>query len=198
MENSTDKNTEENSPALQNRTGWYSTRERRQRLVQGWGTLSASITALAIAAWSLYVALDASSRYELTSTFGSSATACIELGGARIAPSVIQDAVITNTGRLPITIVEVFDSGASGGDFYWSRINTPEIPTVNSAVELNVGQSIAVRVVSPGDVLSIPLVVVTTDGRSRALSEVADAPRKTPEAIVNAFRYLPECSQKDG
>ncbi|PRB17267.1 hypothetical protein CQ042_05560 [Microbacterium sp. MYb62] len=158
-------------------------------------TLVLSAAAVVVAAASLAVAIDTSTRDHLAGTFIAPMAACVTMGeGMQIAATGnVVDIVITNTGRLPITIVNVWNGDNDGDHFSWARIEDSSTSGVDVGVELNVGQAIAVRVFSPGGVSGWPLIVLTSDGVTRELHDV-ETPAEPTTAIESAYAALPECS----
>lgn len=158
-------------------------------------TLTLSLAAVAVAAASLTVAIDTSARDHLAGTFTAPMAACVGVNDAMeiSATGNVVDIVITNTGRLPITIVNVWNGNSEGDHFAWARVEDSAMTGVDLGVELNVGQAIAVRVFSPGNVSGWPLIVLTSDGVTRELHDVP-TPAEPTSAIESAYAVLPECS----
>lgn len=112
--------------------------------------------------------------------------------------STSQSVVITNTGRLPITTVELLDASAAErgtqGTSYWSRITEPGKLEKNIPVSLYVGEAIAARVALPGRTQS-SLGVVTSDGKRRPLKKGAatETVDSAPESVTMIFENMPGC-----
>ncbi|WP_096359325.1 hypothetical protein [Microbacterium sp. TPU 3598] len=157
-------------------------------------TVLLSATATVSAGASLFVALDASSRDALTSTFEVPVSYCVSFGAGPQSKSsaTSQNLVITNTGRLPITVVGIWNGDPEGDHFSWIRLEDPDDTGRDAAVELAVGQAIAVHILSPGNTVLSWSEVLTSDGKTRELTSIRP-PAVPTLAVERAYSALPSC-----
>ncbi|MEA1263838.1 hypothetical protein MicroSTF_12425 [Microbacterium sp. STF-2] len=159
-------------------------------------TLLLSTAAVVVAGASLALAIDTSARDYLAATFTAPMGPSVRIddGIRSITPSTVVDTVITNTGRLPLTIVNVWNGNSEGDHFAWTRVEDNTQTDIDTGVELDVGQAIAVRVYSPGTVTRWPPMVLTSDGATRQLHD-EDTPAEATAAVEAAYAALPDCSE---
>jgi hypothetical protein len=182
------------SAAIQETLRDVDLRGRRGRRILNGAMLLVSGVAAVAAGMSLAVAFDTSTRDQLTATFTTGLAACITADGTQVTASAnVVDTVVTNTGRLPITVIRVWDGGTAES-FSWMRLDDRSSLGTDTAVELGVGQAIAVRVFTLGNTVRTPLAVLTSDGVQRDLERLAPAAESAP-AVEAAYAALPSCSQ---
>lgn len=156
---------------------------------------------IGLAIGSLWVELEAASRYQLSFAFGT-VQACVKVVGHESGsptlehPRTNQTVVLTNNGRLPITILNIFDASANaqgdGGDFYWTSLEQVNGLHRNAPIELDTGQAVVVAVISEGRSQMTPLSVLTSDGKLQVLN-VIQMPEAVPASIREAQKRLDGC-----
>jgi len=120
---------------------------RGSHLVTGFSLAAsvATIVALVYAGVSLGVSEDAAQREAITQTFDSTADICLRnpIDGFPSADLKV-DTVITNTGRLPITVIAVYGSNRKGQAKYAGvYLEQAAAPFVNRPFRLEIGQAVA-------------------------------------------------------
>lgn len=171
---------------------------RRRRMIMTWAPIIVGAAALVIAVWSLWVSFEMSTRDDLASRFArtieSRVNVALEDGQLRARPSVVaHNVVITNNGRLPITIVEISTYPASStSTFCWISLGQ-EVTSQDTPIELNVGEAIAVQVAVPGATIGTQIEVVTSDGKRRVLPADGGETQPQPAPIAAAFDHLGSC-----
>ncbi|TQL44278.1 hypothetical protein FB468_2330 [Leucobacter komagatae] len=107
--------------------------------------------------------------------------------------------MITNNGRLPITIVDVYDKVAKEHhlqtSFSWTSFSGQET-FQDVPATLGVGEAIAVRVITEGRSQSTPLHVTLNDGSQQELN-LADPDGGRPVSVESAFERLPSCNTSE-
>lgn len=114
--------------------------------------------------------------------------------------AVITTAVLTNTGRLPTTVVgfvSTIDHTVPANDLLWVRMDDESSTVHSGPFRLDVGDAIAVRVVTPGNMFGKPLAMRKSSGEvvvAEIIGEEGD-PQPSVEEKFNALDTAGESSE---
>ncbi len=148
--------------------------------------------ALRYASQSVTLAVDAGQRSELTQVFTPGGSTCENPQAADPNQSEkhSQYSVITNMGRLPITIVNILDTDDSTATtFAWTPLSTTGEVFWDEPLELGVGQAVMVAVYSDTP-LDAQMQVVTSDGQAQELTKRGGFSEPAPASISAASDRL--------
>lgn len=163
-------------------------------------SLDATQQSLEATQLSAIAAQEALQRDEVSQTFSSSAAACVSVADDLVSTKVrgtTLSTVITNTGRLPITILDVKGKGADGVSsvpYAWVPLELDARVSEGGPIYLEVGKAVALRVFIPGGWFSNALWFALSNGQTDQEADYHPFPAsaEVPSLVSIAYEELPE------
>lgn len=161
----------------------------------------ATVAALVYAAISFQVSVDAAQRESVSQTFLSGITVCGRAGDEdtpSVAGPLRFNTVLTNTGRLPITVIAIYSGVNETKELQFAGVylDNPSEPFVDQPFVIEVGQAVALSTVhrsttgrAEWEVSNSTTVILSNGQRLRAGFVTAD---DTPKQIETAYETVNE------
>lgn len=148
---------------------------------------------------SLVAAEAALQRDELSQTFNSNMSACANVRLDPAATTLLGttlSTVVTNTGRLPITILDVKskgDEGVTSVDYFWLPLAAVDERPSDGPIYMEVGKAVAITVFIPGRAFNSALHFTLSNGLEDQEAVYTSPPNsELPEIVSEAYSALPD------
>lgn len=159
-----------------------------------------AVLSLQAAQRSLTAAEAALQRDQISQSFSSHVSACVSATTDPVAAEVsgtTLSTVVTNTGRLPITILDVksgAEEGSSPIDFSWLPLNANDTTPSSDPIYLAVGEAVAMTVFIPGSSFDPTLRFALSNGLPDQEVALNESPNDAefPRTVSDAFEVLPD------